>query len=89
MESNGILIPQNVTVEIGLFDYKRDMETMMGVEGADKNYYYFLKKIFELNKDVAVVENKKTIFPKVEVEIPNDIDRRYKVLSLFTNIQVV
>ena len=88
MESDGILIPQNITVEAGLLDYKRDMERMMGVEGADKDYCYHLKKIFELNKDMAAVENKKIIFPDVEVEIPNDIDKGYKGLSLFTNIQV-
>lgn len=89
MEDGGILIPQNITVEAGLLDPKRDIEKMMGVEGADRDYYYQLNKIFELNKNMVAVEKKEAyLFPEVEVEIPNDIEKRYRRLGLFTNIQV-
>lgn len=89
MEEGGILIPQNISIEVGLLDYKRDMEKMMGVEGAERDYCYYLNKIFELNKNTAVVEKKEVhSFPEFEVEIPNYIEKRYKSLSLFTNIQV-
>ena len=89
METGGVLIPEKVTVEAGLLDPKRDMERMMGVEGADKDYYYPLNKIFELNKDVWSTENKEVnSFAEVEVQISNDIEKRYKRLSLLTDIQV-
>lgn len=89
MDKDGILIPQNISIEAGLLDPKRDMEKMMGVEGAERDYCYHLNKIFELNKDMVVAKDKKAeFFEKVEVEIPDYIEKRYKSLNLFTNIQV-
>jgi len=89
MLEGGILIPENITVTATLVDLKRDMERMIGVEGAEKDYCYPLNKIFELNKDIVPMEKKgEYLFPKVEVEIPNDIDKRFKSLNLFTDIQV-
>lgn len=89
MVEGGILIPQNITVEAALLDPKRDMERMMGAQGAEKDYCHHLNKILELNKNILVIEKeKKYFFPEIEVEIPNDIDKKYKKLSLLTNIQV-
>lgn len=89
MEEGGILIPQNISIEAGLLDPKRDMEKMMGVEGAERDYCYNLKKIFELNKEMALAKDKKAkFFEEVEVEIYDYIEKRYKDLNLFTNIQV-
>lgn len=89
MEEGGILIPQNISIEAGLLDPKRDMERMMGSEGAERDYCYNLNKIFELNKEMALANDKKAkFFEEVEVEIPDYIEKRYKSLSLFTNIQV-
>lgn len=62
MEESGILIPQNISIEEGLLDPKRDMERMMGIEGADKDYCYILKKIFELNSDTAVIKEREKYF---------------------------
>ncbi len=89
MEEDGILIPQNISIEAGLLDPKRDTERMMGIEGAERDYCYNLSKIFELNKEMALANDKKAeFFEEVEVEIPDYIEKRYKSLSLFTNIQV-
>lgn len=89
MEEDGILIPQNISIEAGFLDPKRDMERMMGIEGAEIDYCYNLNKIFQLNKEMALVkDNKAKYFEEVEVDIPDDIEKRYKSLSLFTNIQV-
>ncbi|ADK16084.1 hypothetical protein WX45_03670 [Clostridium ljungdahlii DSM 13528] len=89
MEPDGILIPENVVIQAGLLDTKRDMDRMMGVEGADKDYCYHLNEIFQLNKSTARMEMQgKYFFEEVEVEIPSDADKRYKNLNLFTNIQV-
>lgn len=89
MEEKGILIPEKVTVEAGLLDPKRDMERMRGVEGADEDYYYPLNKIFELNKEIiGMGKNGAYCFPEVGVEIPLGIEKRYRKLNLFTDIQV-
>lgn len=89
IEKDGILIPQNISIEAGLLDPKRDMEKMMGVEGAEKDYCYYLNKIFEFNKEMALEKEKKAkSFEEVEVEIPDYIEKRYRCLNLFTNIQV-
>jgi predicted RNA methylase len=89
MEEGGILIPQNITVEVALLDLKRDMERMMGVEGAEEDHCYHLNKIFELNKNsVAIKKKEEYFFPEVEVEFPKDVEERYKRLSLLTDIQV-
>lgn len=89
MEPEGILIPEKVIVEAALLDPKRVADRMMGVEGADKDYYYPLSKIFELNKQTSVIEkNRSYCFPEVQVEISSNIDSRYRKLSLLTDIQV-
>jgi len=89
MEKDGILIPQNITVEVGLLDPKRDMEKMMGVEGAERDYCHYLNEIFKLNKDMTAVEKDGVyFFSEVEVQIPDYIEKKYRILSLFTNIQV-
>jgi predicted RNA methylase len=89
MEQKGILIPEKVIVEAGLLDPKRDMDRMRGVEGADKDYYYPLGKIFDLNKEIIGIEkNNNCCFPEVEVEIPLNIEKRYRRLNLVTDIQV-
>jgi len=89
MEEGGILIPQNISIEAGLLDPKRDMERMMGIEGAEIDYCHHLNKIFELNKEMALEKDKNAeSFEQVEVEITDSIEKRYKSLSLFTNIQV-
>lgn len=89
MDKNGILIPEKVTVEAGLLDTKRDMDRMKGIEGSAHDYYYSLNKIFELNKEIIKMEkNGVYCFPEVEVEILANIEKRYKKLNLFTDIQV-
>lgn len=89
MEQRGILIPENIVIEAGLLDPKRDMDRMMGVEGADKDYYYPLHKIFELNKKIIEIKkDDSNCFPEVETQIPANAAQRYKRLSLFTDIQV-
>ena len=89
MEDGGILIPENIIVEAAVLDSKREMERMMGVEGAEKDFCYQLSKIFELNKDSVALKNKdEYFFQEVEVDIPKEMDKRYKKLSLLTNIQV-
>lgn len=87
MVEGGILIPQNITVEAVLLDPKRDMERMMSLDGTVTDYYYSLNNIFELNRDMTAIE-KEGFFPGVEVELPNDIEKRYKSINLFTDIQV-
>lgn len=83
------LVPQNISIEAGLLDPKRDMEKMMGVKCAEMDYCYYLNKIFEINKEIALTNDKRAkFFEEVEVEIPDYIEKRYKSLSLFTNIQV-
>ncbi|AKA68909.1 hypothetical protein [Clostridium scatologenes] len=89
MEQGGILIPENVVIKAGLLDPKRDMDRMMGVEEADKDYYYPLHKIFELNKKtIEIKKDDNNCFPKVETQMPEYAAKRYKRLSLFTDIQV-
>jgi len=85
MVEGGILIPQNIAIEAVLLDCKRDMDRMMGVVGADQDFCYPLKQIFEWNKDSS---NREKSFQEIQVEIPSNIEKRYKRLSLFTNIQV-
>lgn len=89
MEAGGILIPENVIIEAGLLDPKRDTDRMLGIEGADKDYYHPLNKVFELNKEIIGIEKKNICyFSEVEVDIPSNIEKRYKRLNLFTHIQV-
>lgn len=90
MEKDGILIPQNISIEAVLLDPKRDTERMMGVEGAEKDFYYPLKTIFELNKENPEYSGRKEkcCFLEKEVELPYGLEERYRRLSLFTNIQV-
>lgn len=89
MERDGILIPEKVVVEASLLDPKRVNDRMMGVEGADKDYYYPLSRIFELNKETSAMEkNKEYCFPEVQVEISPSIEKRYRSLNLLTEIQV-
>lgn len=89
MVESGILIPQNITVEAALLDTKRDMERMMGIEGAETDYCYLLDKIFVLNKDTkAITKKEEYFFPEIEVEISNNIEKRFKRLCLLTDIQV-
>jgi hypothetical protein len=89
MEKGGILIPENVIIEAGLLDAKRDNDRMLGVEGAYKDYYYALNQVFELNKEVIGIEKTNVwCFPEVEIDISSNIDKRYNKLNLFTDIQV-
>jgi hypothetical protein len=85
----GILIPQHITVDAALIDPRRDMERIMGVEGADEDYCLQLNQIFDLNKDTTTIEKSEgNFFSEIGIKIPKDIERRYKRLSLLTNIQV-
>ncbi|ADL49808.1 phytanoyl-CoA dioxygenase [Clostridium cellulovorans] len=89
MIEGGILVPQNVTVSAALIDPKRDLDRIMGIEGADEDFCYMLGKVFELTKDTTVVENKEGYkFPEIEIQIPMNIERRFRSLNLLTDIQV-
>lgn len=89
MEVGGILIPENISIEAALIDPKRNMDRMMGVEGAEKDFCYKLKKIFDLNKNIMQIEKiEEYNFEEVEVELPLGIDKRYRSLNLLTDIQV-
>ncbi|MDP4092234.1 MAG: hypothetical protein Q8920_02640 [Bacillota bacterium] len=88
---DAILIPQNIIIEAGAMDPERNVERIMGVEGADKDYYIPLGRIFELNRETAVSyakTNNPYQFPEIEIEVPPDIGQKYKQLDLFTTIQV-
>lgn len=86
IQEGGIFIPQNISVEVALIDSKRDRERMMGVEGAEHDYYYSLGKIFELNKNTAIDDE--YLSRKVDVIISKNIEARYSKLCLLTDIQV-
>ncbi len=89
MVEGGILIPQSVNVEAALIDPKRDSERMLGVEGADQDYFYPLGKVFELNKNMAAEEREEgKAFQAVEINVPETVEKRYKRMNLLTNIQV-
>jgi predicted RNA methylase len=95
MADGGVLIPQNITIEAALVDPRRNMERMASSDMHPEDCYRVLDKIFELNKDTpkqyqpaASAKDQAAGFPKVEVEIPEDIPLEYRQLCLMTTIQV-
>lgn len=90
MEKEGILVPQNISIKAALLDLKRDTERIMGVKGAEVDYYYPLSTIFQLNKESIeeYVKKENCYFKEEEVEFTKDIEQRYRRLSLFTSIKV-
>lgn len=71
MEKDGILIPQNISVEAVLLVPKRDTERMMGVKGAGKDFYYPVKTVFQLNKENSdyYKKYKECCFSEKEIEL--------------------
>lgn len=59
---------------------------MTGAKNYDGKCYHIMDTIFELNKETAYKSC--STFPKVEIDIPNNIEAGYKELCLFTNIQI-
>lgn len=86
MLKGGILIPQNIKIEAELLNPKKNMDRMMGNPEYDGKCYHVIDTIFELNKE-TVYEYCDT-FPKIEINIPNNIESGYRELSLFTNIEI-
>ncbi|MGB8454014.1 MAG: hypothetical protein WCD89_17010 [Anaerocolumna sp.] len=85
MVKGGILIPEHISIDAVLFDYKKYMEWMMGDEGAEKEFYYPLKTIFNLDKESVLDED---LFDELYANLPEIMEDRYKKVCLFTKIQV-
>jgi hypothetical protein len=95
MQEDGILIPQNITVDAVLLNQKCNHDRMTGTGKYEEKYYQRLDTLLKVNRNIhktdalsdAAITDKYT-FPEVEVEIPKDIDAGFSELCLFTEIQV-
>lgn len=96
IEENGILIPESVGIDAVLFDDRRNQERILGVEGADKDYFLMLGRVFDLNFDTArkySIPFKNSYGEQIEIncptyEIPNPLDLRFRRINLMTTIKV-
>lgn len=95
MQSGGILIPQNITIDAVLLSPRKNLERMTDLNGFEQDYFHKIGKVFELNKDTPRLSSKASLFPsgtfsfpKVELEIPRGLAPDYKQLCLFTTIRV-
>lgn len=96
IEENGILIPESVGIDAVLFDDRRNQERILGVEGADKDYFLMLGRVFDLNFDTArkySIPFKNSQDEQIEIncstyDIPSPLDLRFKRINLMTTIKV-
>lgn len=96
VEENGILIPESVVVDAVLFDDHRNQERMLGVEGAEKDYFLMLGRVMDLNFNTAreySATYKKSQVGDFEIDcptydIPNPIELRFGRINLMTTIKV-
>jgi len=95
MLPEGILIPQNIKIDVVLMSPKKNNERMTNPDWLEQKYYHHIKTIFELNKTTPTQNPSEIVegiasysFPEAYVELPTDIDSEYRELCLFTNIQV-
>lgn len=93
MESDGILIPENIQIETVLLDPKRDGDRMFDLCEAT-SCYRKLGTIFELNRNIQAIQpvwgpsEGSYWFPEVEIPVPGNLAAEYPQLCLFTRIQV-
>ncbi|AKL96036.1 hypothetical protein CACET_c25910 [Clostridium aceticum] len=95
MEQRGILIPQNITIDAVLMSPEKNKDRMIGLTRTGEDYYRFLGRVFELDKETAFKysamnwkKDESLCFPRVSIEIPQDIMQEYWQLCLFTEINV-
>jgi predicted RNA methylase len=88
--SNGILIPQNISIDAGLLSFAKRTQNMEGKTPMEE-CHKILETVFQLNKDnlpQPISTSSGDLFNEVRVEIPQEFVNDYSQLCLFTTIQV-
>ena len=85
--AGGFLVPQCITVQLGLLHPGRNQDRMMGTGIDNEPVYQLLPPAFELSA-AAILAMPATDFPEFEVDIPADRDPGFRQLALFTRLQV-
>ena len=95
MEPEGIMIPQSIRIDAALVNYRKYNERMLSPEIPEENYYHIIGTIFELDRDIAASRNMDDTdadgnytFKAREIIAPEDIQKEYRHLCLFTTIRV-
>ena len=94
MEPEGIMIPQNIRIDAALVNYGKYNERMLKPEIPDEDYYHIIDTIFELDRDIAAcrdtddTDDGNYTFKAREIIAPEDIQKEYRHLCLFTTIRV-
>ncbi len=87
LAAGGFLLPQSITVQLGLLHPGRDRDRMMGTEMNNDPVYQLLEPAFELSA-ATVMAMLGADYPELEVDIPTDRDPAFSQLALFTCLQI-
>lgn len=93
---DGIMIPECIEIDAVLFDEKRNHQRMFGIDGADKDYFFMLGRVMELNLKTArrhSVKYKESANGQCVIDcpmfkLPNPMDLRFKRINLMTSITI-
>ena len=95
IHENGILIPQNISIDAVLFDQSRNMQRMFGENEAAYDYYKSIGRVIEFNMSLAKkhtrafqLSRQDYTLPKVSMTLPEKVDKRFSAINLMTEIQV-
>jgi predicted RNA methylase len=91
LKKDVVLIPQNIAIEAGLKSWEKESQYMFSQGETENKGQIMLKAIFELNKSSVAAyiseSNQLYHFPKVLVQLPNNIEKDYTQLFLGTRIR--
>ena len=96
IHSDGLLIPENISVSVALIDHNRNYERMLGESEAVNDYLFDLGCILDFNKETAMTilrevqsSNNRTYFSCNTIHVPTDIEPRYlRSMNLMTEIRI-
>lgn len=95
MHEHCILVPENIVIDLAVIDTKRDVERLMGDPLAAQDYCLKLGNVINFNKKTAMQilrthEHRQPIekFSCHSVQCRSDLDNRFRLVNLMTEIQV-
>jgi len=84
-----IWIPQDIKIDIGLMNMKKDTERQMGILPVNESSYIIIDTLFHLDKETFKnIKNQLPLTDKVQHALPITVVESYPWLVLMTTIQI-